>query len=168
MARQSVVRAEREEGAGAEQSRTERSKTRRPREAARRRRSDAIIEEMFERQRTPASALPDPSPLVLNLARCVVEIIAGVRDPEQIARWVEPGVYTQLLTRVVIAARARHAKGRRAVMPTISMGSCRIDQPSDDAIEAVAVVHTPVRVRAVVMRLAGIDGRWRATELSVL
>jgi len=132
------------------------------------RRTEAVVEEMFERQRTPASALPDPSPLVLNLARCVVEVIAGARDPEQIARWLEPAVYTQLLARAVLAARARHAKGRRATMPTISMGSCRIDQPTDDAIEAVAIVHTPVRVRAVVMRLVGIDGRWRATELSVL
>jgi len=132
------------------------------------RRSDAIVEEMFERQRTPTAALPDPAPLILNLARCVVEIVAGVRDPEQIARWLEPGVYTQLLARAVIAARARQAKGRRAAMPTISMGSCRIDHPTDDAIEAVAIVHTPARVRAVVVRLVGIDGRWRATELSVL
>jgi len=132
------------------------------------RRTDAIVEEMFERQRTPTAALPDPSPLVRNLARCVVEIIAGVRDPEQISRWLEPGVYAQLLTRVVIAARARQAKARRISMPTISMGSCRIDHPTDDAIEAVAIVHTPVRVRAVVMRLVGIDGRWRATELSIL
>ena len=123
---------------------------------------------MFERQRTPTAALPDPSPLILNLARCVVEIVAGVRDPEQIARWLDPVVYTQLLARAVIAARARQARGRHATMPTISMGSCRIDHPTDDAIEAVAIVHTPARVRAVVMRLVGVDGRWRATELSVL
>lgn len=142
--------------------------TQAPRETASKRRSDAMIEEMFERQRTPASALPDPAPLVRNLARCVVEVIAGARDPEQIARWLEPSVYTQLLTRVVVAARARQAKGARVAMPTISMGSCRIDHPTDDAIEAVAIVHTPARVRAVVMRLVGMDGRWRATALSVL
>jgi hypothetical protein len=142
--------------------------TRLTRENPPKRRSSAAIEEMFERQRTPTSALPDPAPLVRNLARCVVEVIAGARDPEQIARWLEPGVYTQLLTRVVIAGRARQAKGARVTMPTISMGSCRISHPSDHAIEAVAVVHTPVRVRAVVMRLVGLDGRWRATELAVL
>lgn len=134
----------------------------------RRRSADAVIEEMFERQRTPASALPDPGPLVRNLARCVVEIIAGARDPEQIARWVEPGVYAQLLTRAVVAARARQAKGRRAVVPTISIGSCRIQHPTDDAVEALAIVHMPARVRAVVMRLVGMDGRWRATELHMV
>jgi len=123
---------------------------------------------MFERQRTPAAALPDPGPLVRNLARCAVEIMAGVRDPEQIARWLDPPVYAQLLARAVIAARARAATGRRATMPTISMGSCRIDHPTDDAVEAVAIVHTPARVRAVAVRLAGIDGRWRATQLAVL
>lgn len=130
--------------------------------------STPVVEAMFEPQRTPSSSLPDPGPLVRNLARCMVEILAGVRDPEQIARWLEPSVYTQLLARAVIAARARQASGRRAAMPTISMGSCRIDHPADGAIEAVAIVHTPARVRAVVMRLTGIDGRWRATELAVL
>ncbi|HWK21359.1 MAG TPA: Rv3235 family protein [Microbacteriaceae bacterium] len=142
--------------------------TRGDRDIPSKRRSDALIEEMFERQRTPVSALPDPTPLVRNLARCVVEVIAGARDAEQIARWLEPTVYTQLLTRVVVAARARQAKGARVSVPTISMGSCRIDYPTDDAIEAVAIVHTPARVRAVVMRLVGMDGRWRATELAVL
>jgi len=140
----------------------------RVRSAGRRRQSERDVEEMFERQHTPTSALPDPRPLVQNLARCVVEVLAGVRDPEQISRWLEPAVYTQLLARAVIAARARQAKGRAIAMPRVSMGSCRIAHPSDHAIEAVAVVHTPARVRAVVMRLVGIDGRWRATELAVL
>ncbi|OJX64737.1 MAG: hypothetical protein BGO95_02905 [Micrococcales bacterium 73-13] len=123
---------------------------------------------MFGRQRTPAAALPDPAPLVRNLARCVVEIIAGARDPEQIARWLEPSVYAQLLTRAILAARARHATGRRAALPVISMGSCRIAHPTEDAVEAVTVVHTAPRTRAVVMRLIGVDGRWRASELTVL
>ncbi len=139
-----------------------------PKARTARRRSIAIVEEMFDRQRTPTADLPDPTPLILNLARCSVEIIAGVRDPEQIARWLEPAVYAQLLTRSVIAARARQALRRRATVPTLSMGSCRIDHPTEDSVEAVVVVHTPVRVRAVVVRLTGIDGRWRATELSVL
>ena len=135
---------------------------------ARRRVTPQGLDDMFDRQRTPATALPDPTPLVLNLARCVIEIMAGVRDPEQIARWLEPSVYAQLLTRTILAARARHATGRRTALPTISMGSCRIHQPAEDAVEAVAVVHTPTRVRAVVVRLIGIDGRWRAAELAVL
>jgi len=139
-----------------------------PEPSSRRRTTSRRLDEMFDRQRTPAAALPDPMPLVQNLARCVIEIMAGVRDPEQIARWLEPAVYAQLLTRTILAARARHATGRRTALPTISMGSCRIHQPAEDAIEAVAVVHTPARVRAVVMRLIGIDGRWRAAELAVL
>ncbi|MBO9577899.1 MAG: 3-hydroxyacyl-CoA dehydrogenase [Microbacteriaceae bacterium] len=142
---------------------------RRPRTARRGRASAAAdIEEMFERQRTPASALPDPSPLVLNLARCAVEVMAGVRDAEQIARWLEPDVHAHLQQRAVLSARKRQATGRRPIAPTISLGSCRIDHPAADAVEACVVVHTTGRSRSVVIRLAGIDGRWRATALEVL
>lgn len=39
------------------------------------------------------SGLPDPDALLRNLARSVVEIIAGVREVEQVARWVSPEVF---------------------------------------------------------------------------
>ncbi len=134
----------------------------------RRRSTAAMVEELFARQRTPAAELPDPLSLVRNLARCAVEIMAGARDPEQISRWLEPAAYSRLVLRAVVAARARQAKGRRATMPTVTLGACRITAPTDDAVEAVIVVYTPARARAVAMRLIGIDGRWRAAELTVL
>lgn len=139
-------------------------------EAGRRRRrsTEAAVEELFERQRTPATALPDPLPLMRNLARCAVEIMAGVRDPEQISRWLEPATHSRLVLRAVLAARARQAKGRRASVPAFSLGPCRTNAPADDAVEGVVVVHSSARSRAVVVRLVGIDGRWRASELTVL
>lgn len=136
--------------------------------ARRRRVVTAEVEELFSRQRTPASALPDPRPLVLNLSRCVIEILAGVRDLEQIARWIEPDVHARLLKRTVLAARARAASRRAVSRPTMTMGSCRVESPADGVVEAAAVVHLPARSRVVAMRLVGIDGRWRATELGVL
>ncbi|MCU1530156.1 MAG: 3-hydroxyacyl-CoA dehydrogenase [Frondihabitans sp.] len=122
----------------------------------------------FDRQPTPRSNLPDPAPLVTNLARCVVEILAGAREIEQIARWVTDDVYRHLLKRVVLAARARSARGSTTARPTFSVGSIRLTEPSDGVIEAVVIMHGRVRSRAVALRLEGLDRRWRATAVHVL
>ena len=70
-------------------------------------------EEFFDYQPTASSELPDPRPLLENLTRCVIEILAGARELEQIARWVTDDVYRTLLSRSVISARARAACRRR-------------------------------------------------------
>ncbi len=49
-------------------------------------------EDFFGQQPTSTSALPDPAPLLENLTRCVIEILAGARELEQIARWVSDDV----------------------------------------------------------------------------
>jgi hypothetical protein len=122
----------------------------------------------FDAQPTPRSSLPDPAPLVTNLARCVVEILAGAREIEQIARWVSDDVYRHLLKRVVLAARARSARGATTARPTFAVGSIRLTEPSDGVIEAVVIMHGRVRSRAVALRLEGLDHRWRATAVHVL
>ena len=37
-------------------------------------------DDFFDQQPTPTSALPDPRPLIENLTRCVIEILAGARE----------------------------------------------------------------------------------------
>jgi hypothetical protein len=54
-------------------------------------------DDFFGHQPASTSDLPDPRPLVENLTRCVIEILAGARDLEQIARWVSDDVYRHLL-----------------------------------------------------------------------
>src|SRR3954465_12448283 len=45
------------------------------------------------------SGNPDPATLCANLARCVIEILAGARPLDQIGRWVSDSVYVHLLRR---------------------------------------------------------------------
>jgi len=125
-------------------------------------------EEFFGRQPTARDRLPNPEPLVANLARCVVEVLAGARDLEQISRWVSDDVYRNLLKRVIISARARQARGARVARPSFSFGSTSLSEPRDGVVEAVVIVHGRARSRAVAIRLEGLDGRWRATTISVL
>lgn len=127
-----------------------------------------VPDEFFGQQPTATATLPNPAPLVENLTRCVVEILAGARDLEQIARWVTDDVYRHLLKRVVLSARARQAKGQAATRPSFTIASTRIFEPRDGVIEAVVIVHGRARTRAVAIRLEGLDKRWRASAINVL
>ena len=125
-------------------------------------------DELFGRQPSARDELPDPRPLLENLARCVVEILAGARDLEQIARWVDDGVYKTLLKRVVVAAQARTTTRRTTARPSFSIGSLVICEPRDGVVEAVVVIRGRARARAIAIRLEGMDRRWRATAIHVL
>ncbi|MFJ6653228.1 Rv3235 family protein [Microbacterium sp. NPDC091313] len=126
------------------------------------------VDEFFAPQRTSAQALPDPDPLLRNLTRGVLEVLAGVREIEQLARWVTEETYRALLTRANLATRARSARGVPATRPVQAIQSVRMCVPADGVVEAVVVVVTPARTRAVAIRLEGIDRRWRASSLALL
>jgi hypothetical protein len=125
-------------------------------------------DDFFDHQPTPSAALPDPRPLLENLTRCVIEILAGARDLDQIGRWLTDDVYRHLLKRVVLSSRARQAKGAQALRPTFAIGSVLVCEPRDGIVEATVVVRGRARVRAVALRLEGLDHRWRATAIHVL
>jgi Family of unknown function (DUF6459) len=125
-------------------------------------------DEFFGHQPASRDALPNPAPLVENLTRCVIEILAGARDLEQISRWVSDDVYRHLLKRVVLSTRARQAKGQAPSRPNFSIGSISLSEPRDGVIEAVVIVRGRARTRAVALRLEGLDTRWRATAINVL
>ncbi|WP_431279799.1 Rv3235 family protein [Leifsonia poae] len=112
--------------------------------------------------------LVDPTPLLVNLARCVTEVIAGVRSLDQLARWVSDDVYLTLLRRVTIAARSRAITGGQARRPRITIGDPRVTHPAGGVVEAVVMVHQPARSRAVAIRLETVHGRWRASVITVL
>jgi hypothetical protein len=125
-------------------------------------------DEFFGHQPASRSVLPNPEPLLENLTRCVIEILAGARDLEQISRWVTDDVYRHLLKRVVLSARARQAKGQKVTRPAFSIGSSTVCEPRDGVVEAVVIVRGRARTRAVAIRLEGLDSRWRATAINVL
>jgi hypothetical protein len=112
--------------------------------------------------------LSDPAPLLVNLTRCVIEILAGVRHLDQLARWVTDEVHVNLMRRVTIAARSRAITGASARRPRLTISEPLVSEPLDGVVEAVVMVHQPARSRAVAIRLEGIDGRWRASAITVL
>ena len=131
-------------------------------------RTGISTDEFFGHQPTATTALPDPQPMVENLARSVMEILAGCRDLEQISRWVSDDVYRNLLQRVHISRRARAVKKQAVVLPTFGLGRTIITHPTDGVVESVVIVHGKARTRSIAIRLEGLDGRWRATAIHVL
>ncbi|WP_345801931.1 Rv3235 family protein [Microbacterium sp. AZCO] len=126
------------------------------------------LSDFFAPQRTSATQLPDPEPFLQNLTRGVLEVFSGVREVEQLARWVTEDAFRKLVVRSNLAARARSARGVPAKRPVHSILSVRHSAPADGVVEAVIVVASPARTRAVAVRLEGMDGRWRATSLALL
>jgi hypothetical protein len=125
-------------------------------------------EDYFGPQKTSAGDLPDPRPLAENLARSVMEILAGARELDQISRWVTDEVYRHLITRVQASARARALKKIPIARPVFSLGNTLTCHPVDGVCEAVVVVHGRARSRSIAIRLEGLDGRWRAAAIHVL
>jgi len=76
-------------------------------------------------------------------------------------RWTTPEVYSAVARRNAVSGR-RAIVARRAVVRRV-----RTCEPADGVVEACAVVVDNGRVRALAMRLTGVDGRWVVSELQV-
>ena len=126
------------------------------------------LSEYFAPQPTSVRELPDPVPLLRSLTQGVLEVLAGVREVDQLARWFSEEAFRALVSRANLSARARSARGLAPARPGFTILSIHHSSPADNAVEAAVIVAGPGRTRAVAIRLEGLDGRWRAASLAVL
>ena len=120
-------------------------------------------------QPTATRNLPDATATSVALVQAVIEVLAGTRPVTQLVRWLAPDVYIGLQRRAVLGARTQRRDrtlGSGAVRRPVVRG-VRVCSPADGVAEASAVVLDRGRVRAVAVRLEGLDGRWRATALEI-
>jgi hypothetical protein len=110
--------------------------------------------------RTHRDLLPDPRPATERLAQAIAEVLAGARPAGQLA-----GVATLDVLRLL--ARSAGRLGARPGSPPQRpiVGSVRVTEPCAGVVEACAVINTGDRMRALALRLEGIDGRWRCTAI---
>lgn len=108
----------------------------------------------FDPQPTRTSALPSAGQWSIRLVHGIVEVINGVRPATQLTRWVTPEVLGLVQQRVLDKS-----------MPRLTVRSVHITEPADGAAEVCSVFGTPSRAFALAIRLEGLDGRWRATNL---
>jgi hypothetical protein len=120
-------------------------------------------DEEFGRQPTRSSLLPDPAPFVGRLAQAVIEVVSGQRPAPQLIRHTAPTIYAVIARQAMVAGRRRTPGAQRhAVVRRV-----RVCEPADGVVEACAVVVSHGRVRALALRLEGLDGRWLVTALTI-
>ena len=115
----------------------------------------------FAPQRTLSSDLPEPQAWVRHMAQALIEVLSGARPAPQVIRWTTPEVYSALARRNAVAGRHTNLT-RPAVVRRVT-----ICEPADGVVEACAVVVDNGRVRALAMRLTGVDHRWVVSALQV-
>lgn len=116
----------------------------------------------FGPQATTRSDLPDPQAWVAGILSVVLECIVGARPAHQLVRWMTPEAHEPV-------ARKHQVAVRRGVGPLHRphVRRVRVSEPADGVAEASAVVWHESRIRAVALRLNGVDGRWLITELQI-
>ncbi|TWP35108.1 Rv3235 family protein [Leekyejoonella antrihumi] len=116
----------------------------------------------FGQQPTARHDLPDPSTWVHRLMPALLECMSGLRPSSQVVRWVSQSTYQRIARRGAVARR----RGVRGIQRPQVL-KVHVCEPSDGVVEASVVVHHDNRVRAIALRLEGLDGRWVMTAFTV-
>ena len=127
----------------------------------------ASIDDDFGPQPTARAELPDPRPMTRRLTQAIAEILAGARPAAQLARYATLDVLEHLERSTGRLSQAvTGAPGRRGTVPLRPVvASVHVSEPADGVAEVCAVLDTGPRRRALALRLEGLDGRWRCTQL---
>ena len=109
----------------------------------------------FDPQATPRADLPHPRMWSGKYSQAALEVLAGRRNVAQLVRWSNRPVYAHLERRY----------GQLKGMPRVI--KVHLCEPADGVAEASVLFALDQRVRAVAMRLEGLDGRWMTTSFIV-
>jgi hypothetical protein len=130
----------------------------------------AADDDVPETEALPKRSLPPALHWTRQFVQAALEVAAGRRAPSQLVRWTSEDVFTTLSRRAALAARVERAErvtGASARSVAVAVRSVRLCHPGAGVVEASAVVTDRGRVRAVALRVEGVDGRWRVTALEI-
>ncbi len=105
---------------------------------------------------SPLSELPNLERWTLTYVVSALEILAGRRSPQQLARLTHRFTFNSLLHRV----------GSIKEVPKIR--KIHRNQPIEGVIEVNVTLVFKERVRALVVRFEGVDRKWLCTEIELL
>ena len=124
--------------------------------------------DFFGEQYSSTIELEAPEPLLRILATAIVEVMAGVRNINQLGSLLSEDVYLRLRERSIRVAQLRARNGEPTRAPQLRVSDLHVEHPRDGVVESVVLVHSPTRTRAVSIRLEGVNRRWRAQAISVI
>lgn len=112
---------------------------------------------------TPAGT-PPAVQWAARFVQAVVEVVAGDRPVQQLVRWTDEAVFTDLQHRVDVLSSTSNAD-LRCRTERSQLRSVRVCQPSPAVAEVSAHVRHGGRSRAIAVRFEATRGRWLCTAL---
>lgn len=116
----------------------------------------------FGPQATGTADLPAADLWARKLVQATLEVCEGTRSADQLTRWLAPDVRERVARRGVLARRRARRPHRAPLVRAVLL--CH---PADGVCEVSAVVYSSGRVRALALRMSGVDGRWLITALEL-
>ena len=109
----------------------------------------------------------DPSGFFAEISAAYVEVLAGTRRPEQLARWLTDKAYYDITQRAARAVRHRVVTGSYH-RPVVVVRQSQVFPTDARAIQGVVLLDISGAVRAVSLRAELVCQRYRITEISLI
>ena len=110
---------------------------------------------------------PDPAKFFAEICAAYVEVLAGARRPEQLARWLSDRAYYDVCQRARREARARELTGVR-VRPEISLRATKTFLTDFTSYQGVVLLQISGKLKAISVRAELIHERYRITDLCLI
>lgn len=110
---------------------------------------------------------PSPAKLFAEISTAYIEILAGVRRPEQLSRWLSDKAYYDISQRSMRRARQQALVGP-STRPTIILRQSKIFPTDKGAYQGVVLLEISSVLQAVSVRAEMVHGRFRITEIVLI
>jgi len=117
--------------------------------------------------KTQASSEADVRRILTEISVAYLEVLSGLRRPEQLARWVSDKFYAELTQRCRLECRSRQLTGLTK-RPTLQLISSSSFPTSSGGAQLVSLVRITGRIVAVSLVAAQLHGRLRVTEIDIV
>lgn len=117
--------------------------------------------------KTQANSDADVRRVLTEISVAYLEVLSGLRRPEQLARWVSDKFYTELTHRSRRESMSRQLTGLTA-RPTLQLVSSNSFPTASGGAQMVSLVRIAGRIVAVSLVAARLHGRLRVTEIDVV
>ncbi len=106
--------------------------------------------------------------IIAQLGQVYVDILGGMRGPEQLSRWLTEETYLEVANQHCLENRARARKGEANQREFFAVATAETFPCPKNTIEAVVIVKSSNSVRAISMKLNKIYSRWRVTHIEII
>jgi hypothetical protein len=114
-----------------------------------------------------AAKEPDLSRFFAEISAAYVEVLAGLRRPEQLARWLSEKAYYDVCQRAQREARQRALTGIKT-RPDVSLRTSKTFATDFLAYQGVVLLRVAGATKAVSIRAEQVNARYRVTDLVLI